>query len=316
MERASTGVREVAPRCSRFQEYMKHPVVVQGRSPQIILSSPEHFLEPVEWLRSVVDVNLSYWRDLFAEYDKYVPTTAKVIAPDFGRLHASPGVRELFVYALCLKHFQPCWDKDKNTRRRFLEQKLVNDLESTLFEMFTAIQFCFLGYSTGLIPEFCEETTPDIAVRHPETYVLVECMNKRANRQRKDVVEKLIWDLTEGGIYEKVRDQVRDWGLPLILVIKIPEEINWGDESLRSVLEQQIVKRVYTDLVSHYCLVNFVIFISGLDPSVDISSGGELQTAKLTFGFPNRKAKYQIPADFRVGRTLSEAQRRKWDVGG
>ena len=249
-------------------------------------------------------------RDLYDEYDRYFDKHGRIITADFSEIWANPKITELAFYAVDIRHFDCCWAQDRKTRSRFLK-KLANEPQSTLFEIFIALQYCFAGYHVGLVPEFKGETTPDIVVSHHQGYVLVECMNKKRNREREDITDKLIWDLTEGGIYKKIKEQIRDWGLPLILAIKVPEEINWLDKSLEKRLSEEIIKRVYTDLCPEYELISFVSFSSGLDPSLHVNSEGEFQTDKLTFSFENRNAKYQIPGDFKVHGALSQEERQE-----
>jgi hypothetical protein len=293
-----------------FQDYIKAPVTVPPRKRAVIHSNKvQGVISDVDWLKEMVDAAVPFWRDLYDEYERYFEKHRGVITADFSEVWANPKITELAFYAVDIRHFQCCWAQDRKTRSRFLE-KLVNEAQSTLFEIFIALQYCFAGYRVGLIPEFKGETTPDIVVSHPRGYVLVECMNKKRSRQREDTTDKLIWDLTEGGIYKKVKEQIRDWGLPLILAIKVPEEINWLDKSLERRLSEEIIRRVYTDLRSDYELINFVMFSSGLDPSIDISSKGEFQADKLTFGFMNRDAKHEIPGDFKLHGSLSEKERQ------
>ncbi len=293
-----------------FQDYIKAPVTAPPRKREVIFSNVEDIIKYVDWLKEIVDATVPFWSDLYDEYDRYFEKRGRIITADFSEIWANPRITELAVYAVDIKHFQCCWAKDRKTRSRFLE-KLVNEPRSTLFEIFIALQYCFAGYHVGLIPQFKGETTPDIVVSHHQGCVLVECMNKESNRQRKHIIDKLIWDLTEGGIYQKVREQIRDWRLPLILAIKVPEEINWLEKSLEKRLSEEIINRVYTDLCSEYELISFVVFSSGLNPSLGINRKGEFQTDKLTFAFKNPSAKYQIPGHFRRQGRLSEKERQE-----
>jgi hypothetical protein len=294
-----------------FQDYIRAPVTAPPRRRDIILSNKvEDVIHYVDWLKGIVDPTVPFWRNLYEEYDKYFEKHGRIITADFSEIWANPKITELAFYAVDIKHFQCCWAQDEKTGSRFLE-RLANEPQSTLFEIFIALQYCFAGYHVGLIPEFKGETTPDIVVSHHQGFVLVECMNKKPNPGRENIIDKLIFDLTEGGIYKKVREQIRDWRLPLILAIKVPEEINWLDKSLEKRLSEQIIKRVYTDLCSDYEFISFVMFSSGLDPSLDVNRRGEFQTDKLTFAFMNRNAKYQIPGDFRLHGTLSEKEREE-----
>jgi len=280
---------------------MKHPVTAPPRKRDIILSNVEDLMEKAEWLRALVKLEVPFWRSLFGAYEKSSASGGKVLAPNIRQMWADPNIRELVAHAASIRHFEPCWAQDRRTSSRFVKKKLVNEPESTLFEIWIAMQYCFARYQVGLLPEFPGvETTPDIVVRHPERNILVECKIKRPDPVRKKEVDKLIYDLTEGGIYDKMRKQIRDWGLPLILVIKVPEEINWADQALREEPDERIGRSVYSDRSWDYKLINFVIFVSGLNPSERINQEGEFQPDNLTFAFFNKHAKYDIPPDFRV----------------
>ncbi len=120
-----------------------------------------------------------------------------------------------------------------------MERLRSNDhAEGLLFELRTGIHYKSRGLPIKWLPNLGEKPADLAIILGKNQRVLVECIH-RQKAIRRTLSESFIFDDLLKAAKNKLYSRY-DWQLPRIVVIKVPEEIDWEHSNIKSLIDKSV----------------------------------------------------------------------------
>ncbi|MDD4051259.1 MAG: hypothetical protein PHR28_05095 [candidate division Zixibacteria bacterium] len=175
-----------------------------------------------------------YWYPYINTYKKWIRHGGHI-----SEISASKSLLELSLQIKDIMNFENDWNCDQRRDEFLLRLRDTNRVESLLFELRSGQHFRLQALDAHWVGISGQVKGPDIEIRvSSDLNIVVECLFRKPSFQRILSDQKLVDDLLTG--LDGKLESSHDWHFPRLVLIKIPEPIDWRSSWIKAELSRKI----------------------------------------------------------------------------
>jgi len=276
-----------------------YPRIIDTEFPDLI-----DYFESVlgkETIRSIYGLRGStskttFWLGYIKQYKKWQKKGRRI-----SEIPRDKRLMDFGMIAKAIQVFESDWNTPKQRKHFVGRLRDSKYAEGLVFELRTGIHFLRNGLDAHWVGSIGDERVPDLDIRlDGEIAAIVECTHRCPRIGRSIWDQKMAEDLLSAA--KKKIQSKHDWGCSRVVVVKVPEEIDWRNGVILSSLDAVLNRWKEQNRLSR---VNALIFMgkANIVPNYDKSGRAtSFVTDQIAYTFPNTDATHALPAA--IARTL------------
>ena len=143
---------------------------------------------------------------------------------------------EFASHIIAIKEYEKDWNNDKCKREVIKRLTKADSVEGMLFEFHEGSHFVAQNLKVHWIPNIGDEKLSDLKIiTNTGDTILIECTFRKPSFARVLMDSEILKDLLRSA-KDKLESK-HDYGKARIVIVKIPEEIDWSNSALKSKID-------------------------------------------------------------------------------
>jgi hypothetical protein len=256
------------------------------------------------WIKKIVKsskstVNPNFWYQYIKAYKKWIKNGSNLTA-----IERNPKLMEFTTHIKSIQLYEKDW-KRQDIKKEILGRLRDNKKVATiLFEFFAGIHFLRQGLDVHWLSSIGQEKASDLEIRiGPTERVLLECTIREPFTMRV-FSEQILVDHLLNSASRKLQSRY-DFGSPRLVIVKIPESIDWSSIKIMKDIDIGIDK---WRGVARLKYVNAIYFMGWAPLLAQKTAGGKplgyYETDQMTYIIRNPDAMYKLPSGLKLVHSL------------
>jgi len=258
-----------------------------------------------EYLKSIYKMSKNsgkpnFWYIYLENYKKWKRESNRI--NDIPRY---PKILDFIRHIYTIKIYQEDWEEPNAKREVINRLKNTSKVESLLFEFYSGSNFLLQGLEVHWLPNIGQEKVADLKVIAKNNgQFLIECTYRKPSFARVLMNQELVDDLLNSA--KKKLDGKYDYACPRLVVVKVPEEIDWSSEYIKGRIDITFTNWLHQKKLNS---VNAILFM-GNAPLRRILVGESAlkqvayEPEQITYIHRNPEAKYPMPPGIELASKL------------